>query len=532
MYRPKKPNQEPSGNIRLSKQQGTPSASDFQFLRTQAAESKGRTIELPWVNEKDTYMLTCLVSKDNPDPFWSFYSGDPPGSKLEFQHQTPDLELIQSIIWQNVGGPDMIDSFMSSASAAGKKKEGPGQSEAGYTSQQISAASVAGAAKPTGAELLHAKAIMQGDLSNMQVPTLLQSVGMSKMSGRLQINSKVDRAQIYFNEGVPMHAVSPDGQGETAIIDCLTWVEGDFHFYPNETSPSQTIHKRLDSLLMEGVSLLDQSNYLRQAGLKPDSLLVRVKDNLTQEEFFNAISKGAPVDVQKQSNFYLYADNQRSFTEILRLQPMTKSEWMPIVFNMLSCGLLQLRERTGEHVAALSGDSQEIDRDAIAGVVRALTRAETGLYTYPAFLFFGEQEFARCAAFNGTLSLMVFDLSLRVEGKTEDIPLSYVKELVRRIDTVKRPFDICAHFETFKYACLLPNTSDKAAKVFAQRLLEAVNAQPLVSGSNAQVTGWFGIATAPDDTQDLGALIGLARDARRRAADVGVNIMTLREARS
>ena len=121
----------------------------------------------------------------------------------------------------------------------------------------------------------------------------------------------------------------------------------------------------------------------------------------------------------------------------------------------------------------------QIDRQAIQSVVRLLTRQESGIYTYPAFLFFAEQEFIRCAASGWPLSLVVFELKVLMGDSYEHLPMPVVRETGRRLDTIKRAVDTFAHFEMFDFAFLLPNTYAKSSRMFANRIMEALTVTPL-----------------------------------------------------
>ena len=92
------------------------------------------------------------------------------------------------------------------------------------------------------------KAILEGELENMQVPTLLQSINMSKMTGRLNISNESSKCDVYFSDGAPQHAEAPENKGDAAIVEILTWEHGQFRFYQGEQSTEKSIKRRLDGL--------------------------------------------------------------------------------------------------------------------------------------------------------------------------------------------------------------------------------------------------------------------------------------------
>src|SRR5207253_471416 len=130
-----------------------------------------------------------------------------------------------------------------------------------------------------------------------QPPSLLQSIAIAKMTGRLLVQSDTDTAEIFFEDGTPVHAATREGGGESAIVDLMLWEVGDFQFMPDEKSNQKTVTRRLESLVMEGVSLLDQHRFLLGQNVKMESYMLRNHASLSEQDFEKAVSKGAPVDL-------------------------------------------------------------------------------------------------------------------------------------------------------------------------------------------------------------------------------------------
>lgn len=510
---------------RLLKQQAMPSLNDLRFMLTEAQKIAGRTIEMPWfINSmrSDCVMLTARVEASSYEPIWAMYKGDDTSAECLWQYNTGDINLVHSLALQAGGGDDVAGA--QDLSYAATKSEP-------LASQPQPPPSASSPAKHTTSETLkletntreRSKAILEGELENMQVPTLLQSINMSKMTGRLNITHDAAACNIYFHDGAPQHADSPENRGDAAIVEILTWEQGQFRFYPNEKSDEKTIKRRLDGMIMEGIALLDQVKFLNATGLTAESTLLRKHDRISDEQFREALLKGAPLDITIQRKFYDMIDNRCTLEDILRRVPMTKNEWAPVMFNLLSCALVSIG--VGTTATPISTAATQIDRQAIQSVVRLLTRQETGIYTYPAFLFFAEQEFIRCAASGWPLSLVVFELKfLSGSGDAyEYLPMPIVRETGRRLDSIKRAVDTFAHFEVFDYAFLLPNTYAKSSRMFANRIIEVLTASPL--GLPGPLSIYCGIAGAPEHTQDLGVLLGSAKEAKSVAKESGQSIM-------
>lgn len=506
---------------------------ELQFLLSEAGNKKGATIELPFQPGRVVFMLTVKLAGDNYEPMWTYYEGDDQNAKVLWQHPTGDIYLLLNLM----GADAMADNYTAAgpgsimANAPNKThgsidtSQRPQQEFSPTTTQQLPQPMNG---MPTAKQV----ASVEGDLSNMQIPTLLQSINMSKMTGKLMVNSQSSQAWIFFDDGTPTHAVTAETTGDQAIVEMITWEEGQFHFYPNDKATEKTVKKRVDNLLMEGITLLDQNKFLKDRGLKSQSYLARKHASLTEDEFKSALGRGAPLDLATQKKFYSSVDNGSTLLELLRRVPMIKNEWVPIMFNMISCDLLTISDEAPAGVAVapvVSVPPFDIDRTAVQGVVRALTRQETGIFSYPAFLYFIEQEFIKCHAMGMPLSVMVFEPALRVGDTLQPMPMQFVREMLRRIENLKRPFDVMGHFETFDYAMFLPNASSKSAKLFAVQLMQALANDSFIPRPAGQLSMTFGIASAPEDTHELPTLLSAAKDAKVRGREAGSMITAFKE---
>src|SRR5262249_21913234 len=160
-----------------------------------------------------------------------------------WQHATGDTSLIFNLCLQSAQQTDVLSMEYSSTGVGQSMPRAQSTPEGSSTLQSID----------NNAVRDRAKAIFEGDLCNMQMSTLLQSISMSKMTGRLQVISEAKSAAVYFQEGVPVHAQSPENTGDAAMLELMIFEVGQFHFVADSTTNERTVKKRLDSLLMEGV---------------------------------------------------------------------------------------------------------------------------------------------------------------------------------------------------------------------------------------------------------------------------------------
>lgn len=518
-------------NVRLPKQSAMPSYGDVQFLMQEANKIMGRWVELPYSGKDRKIEFILAVKYDNreEDPNWSLFQVSSSGQTPVWNYASRDLSLICNLIMTS-SGAEQLEDIMPSSALMGKASESglSGSAPAKTGTSTTSASGIVFEPPRPGA-----KATLEGDLRNLQVPNLLQSINLAKMTGRLDVRNRVENAEVYFQDGIPLHAVIKDTNGDAALIELITWTNGEFRFWPDEKSTLRTCNKRLDSMLMEGVALLDQSKYLETAGLKLESCLVKKNAMISEEEFAARVAKGAPIGLENQLDFYELIDNRNTLFDLLRNRPMPKVDWVPILFNLVSCGLVQITDQAPQQNRLATLKALGIDETAVQGVLKNLLRPETGILSYPAFIYLLDQEYLRYEYFNLPFSLLVFSIGQRKggpDGMVEALQMLAVRRAMQRISLVKRQVDMLGHYETFDYAMLLPNTNSTAATALANRIADVLREAPLSSDMDSRSLALaFGVATVPEDCQELDKVLIAARKARDRAKMTQQRVVLARE---
>jgi CheY-like chemotaxis protein len=102
--------------------------------------------------------------------------------------------------------------------------------------------------------------VLRGNLSQMNVIDLLQSLEMGRKSCQLTLSNGSDRCEVYFVEGQVTHAVYGELKGDAAVFKVLRWTGGNFQLNFEGTTKLQTTTLNTQGLLMEGLRLLDESN--------------------------------------------------------------------------------------------------------------------------------------------------------------------------------------------------------------------------------------------------------------------------------
>jgi GGDEF domain-containing protein len=538
MFQPKKQQPSQISNVRLPKLPSNPGFDDIQYAVGQAQKSRGRTVELPWSAGHASFMLSLVVDPDGNEQTWTMHAGDGPDTRVLWTYPTGDLQLILNLILGESSGGQLQDKAHQAGAYVSAVKPPEERKEAQTANQGYSQPH----STPTWQldpsltdSTTRARAILSGDLANMQVPNLLQSVVLSKMTGRLGVVAEQGSSDLYFELGVPVHAQIGTTMGDLAIIELLMWDDGQFQFYPDERTSHRTVTKRLDSLLMEGVTLVDHNKFLLEHGVKSQSFLLRKQKNIAEAQFEQMVQKGSPVDLAVQKRFYQAIDNKSTLYDVLRKVPLPKTEWIPIMFNMISCDLVSVTDKaplvTTERQSPLK--SFGIDQAAIETVSKALQRSETGLFSFPAFLYFLDLEFNRFKSFGWPFSVAVLEMRYRPtgpQGQLETLPLAAIKEISNRISSITRKTDFFAHFETFDYVVLLSNTNTAAAAMFCNQTSEVIRSAPVPQTPDVRsISISMGVASLPEDCAEIGTLLSAAREAKNRAKERSVPLALFKD---
>ncbi len=514
-------------NIRLPKQSAIPGYEDIEFLLEEAGKTPGRIVELPWSlpNSKDQFILSIKYESRDAEPFTVLYKVSESGQQLAvWSHQCRDVPLLANLIASS-SNADILQDIVPTSRLTGRAPDAQ--------KEKAAAAIVPGITFEPPAPGV--KAQIEGDLKNLAMPNLLQSINLSKMTGRLDVKTLSDSATLYFQDGIPLHcALNNTMTSDIAFCELLTWLHGEFRFWQDEKSLDRTITKRFENLMAEDLALLDQTKYLETAGLKLESCLVKKNAMISEDEFAARVGKGTPLAVHKQLDFYELIDNRTSLFGLLRNRPMPKTQWVPILFNLVSCGLVQLTDQapantTQNRLAKLK--SLGVDEAAVQSVLKNLLRTETGILTYPAFIYLLDQEYLRYEHFNLPFSLVIFSMGQRKsDGRVEPLQMVPIRRAMQRISLVKRAVDMLAHYETNDYSMLLPNTNSTAASALANRIADVLREAPLSSDMDSRSLALaFGVATVPEDCQELDKVVLLARNARDRSKFSQQRVVLARE---
>jgi predicted regulator of Ras-like GTPase activity (Roadblock/LC7/MglB family) len=108
---------------------------------------------------------------------------------------------------------------------------------------------------------------IQGQLSEMSLPTLVQSTCQEGNQARLSVLRDDAQAILYFAEGNIVHAILRPGEGlddlegEEVVYRIVGWQDGSFSLETGVSPPAQTIHTPWSALLLEGLQRRDEKRW-------------------------------------------------------------------------------------------------------------------------------------------------------------------------------------------------------------------------------------------------------------------------------
>ncbi len=531
--------------LRLPKLNAIPGFGDVQFIMQECLKAPGRVVELPYctVDRKSNFMIGVRNEAPKGEPLWTLSQVTDLESVICWKHASGDLVLICNMLNSAAGSETLTDLGASKAYLTKAKDEldESEQQNATGTAKGVAAGTAAAPAKPSKPDVITFEppkpglvALLEGDLKNLATPKLMQKINLSKLTGRLDVKTRLDTAQVYFEDGIPVHSVMKDTPGDSALIELVTWVSGEFRFWPDEKTSLKTINKPLDIALTEGIALGDQTKYLETNGLRLESCLVKKNAMISKNEFGSRLSKGLPIPIEVQSDFYEFIDSRTTLFDFLRKHPLSKAEWVPILFNLVSCGLIQIKDQAAQQNRWAGLKAIGIEEADVQNIAAQLLRPDTGIFCSAALIYFLDQEYLRYEYFNLPFSIIVFSLG---EKKTtaagdsvEPLQTFTIRRAMQRISMIKRQIDILGHYQDFDYAMLLPNTNSTAAAGLATKIMDVLREAPLSSDMDARNLALaFGVATVPEDYQEMDKLLLAANKARDRAKTSHQKVIFARE---
>jgi len=460
----------------------------LEDMRQRAMINAGAIVELPFGDDVQSFNLTVTRDVTHGSWLWMMYRDDGFNAGLEWSQITHDADSIYNLINNSNMGftwNKPVQTFPTSA------KPSPASADDDQAAKT-------------------AKGTLQGNLENIRIANLLQSINMGQMTGRLEIISPEDTAAVFYLEGNPVHATLRGAVGMEALVQLQAWQRGEFTFYNGPINVTTTINRGLISLLMEGATFVDHLTYLENSGLTHDAYPVQVKE----VSFDKALTTGVDSKFADVKLIYDMIDGAKTWAEIQRDLELTKNEWVPVMFSLLNSGAVRISSTPTKSTHQIKS-KDKMDWAALEVFEQSISRSDSGLFTHSALLFFLSQEWYRYEETKRPFSLIVFGYCRKSTDSVEPqfIPFRAraVEELREKVFKTKRKYDLLCHSGSFSYAMLLPFTLKKSAIRQAEILGEICGSVKISEDyAYAKIEFRAGIANIPEDCTSLDEMIAIA----------------------
>jgi CheY-like chemotaxis protein len=188
---------------------------------------------------------------------------------------------------------------------------------------------------------------IEGSLSQLDIPDLMQILGMNKRSGKLSLERGNERGEILVGDGRPVNARLGRVEGEKALFRLLAWTEGTFTFAPGTSPGKPRINRAVDDALLEGMRQADEVNRLLPSlPARTTRLVIAPEADLPQDQ--HPVTAQV-VDLLRQP---------RALGEVLDLAPATDLEVLGVLITLMQKGVARAAEGEQEGSGPLLGPAE------------------------------------------------------------------------------------------------------------------------------------------------------------------------------
>jgi hypothetical protein len=104
------------------------------------------------------------------------------------------------------------------------------------------------------ARRLHEPSMLSGDVSQIDLVSVLRTANDSGMTGVLTVKSAHGKSRVYFDHGEPVHCEALGKKGQEALVELLQEVEqGTFELVPRKKKVKRTIDESFQVILTQAV---------------------------------------------------------------------------------------------------------------------------------------------------------------------------------------------------------------------------------------------------------------------------------------
>lgn len=179
---------------------------------------------------------------------------------------------------------------------------------------------------------------LKGNLQQLNLGEILQTLGMTQKSGGLKIISESRVGKIFFDKGKIVQASLGKYKSEEAVYRIVSWDEGFFEFDSNDRAEKSDINAGTNSLLMEGFRQRDEYSKYKRALPPFESILEIVDVEQTDEE------KPAAQRV------IALVDGKRTIQDVINISPINYLMTVKVIHALLKKRTIKVIDSLGHEV--------------------------------------------------------------------------------------------------------------------------------------------------------------------------------------
>jgi len=174
---------------------------------------------------------------------------------------------------------------------------------------------------------------LQGSLSELPLPDVIQLVSVSGKTGAFEIQGEQETGRIYLSEGQIVDAVVGRLRGDSAVYEMAIWSQGNFSFNPGEETDQVTVHISNANLMMEAARRLDEWR-----------VLSRKIPSLDLVPYFTPRNQGTDQVTLSPQEWILVTriDGEHSIEEMASELKWSAFDVSKLLFGMITSGLVAL----------------------------------------------------------------------------------------------------------------------------------------------------------------------------------------------
>jgi DNA-binding response OmpR family regulator len=173
---------------------------------------------------------------------------------------------------------------------------------------------------------------LKGNLEQMSMPELIQTLTMNKKSGELKIVKGIQVGKMFFDAGNIVQAALGKYKNEEAVYRILSWEEGYFEFGAADRVENLEMKATTNSLLMEGFQQRDE--YLKyQEAMAPFDAIVRIINSEQVRELKQTSQKVVAL-----------IDGHRTIQDIINVSPVNYLVTVKVLYTLLKKNVIEAIE--------------------------------------------------------------------------------------------------------------------------------------------------------------------------------------------